>query len=154
MSSQQIHFYDSANPAAIPSGVYAAVYINGFEWPAAQIARMGRIFSVSVRPETSYANVARCIDIETGAAAPSDAVTFVQERRKRFNDATCYVNRSNWQLVRQLFTDAREPEPLWWVATLDGTQNIPGAWAVQYYGGMHTAYDLSILHGVDNFHTP
>jgi hypothetical protein len=43
---------------------------------------------------------------------------------------------------------------LWWIATLDGTTDVPGAWAVQYQGGMRAPYDLSVLIGVDNFHAP
>jgi hypothetical protein len=151
---QAIHFYDSANPAAIPSGVYAAVYVNGFAWPKAQVDRMGKIISVSVEREASWAAKARCIDIESGAAQPEDAVPFIKERRARgFNDGTVYVNRSNRAEVAERLERAHL-SALFWVATLDGTQSVEGAWAVQYQGGMHSAFDLSVLHGADNFHRP
>lgn len=150
----KLHFYDSANPAAIPSGVYAGVYVNGFAWPAAQVHRMHKVFRISVHSDPGWAAHARCIDIETGAAAPADAVPFVRERRRLgFDDATVYVNRSNMTEVRRLLEAAHLPA-LFWVATLDGTQDVPGAWAVQYQGGLHSAFDLSVLHGVDNFHRP
>jgi hypothetical protein len=136
--------------------VHAAVAINGgYAWSRAQQDRMAKVFRYSVMREPSWAQWARGLDIENGAALVDDALPFVKERRHLgFDDATCYVNRSNWQQVRDTFTAAREPEPLWWVATLDGTQDVEGAWAVQYQGGMTSAYDLSVIHGVNNLHRP
>lgn len=154
MSSQKVHFYDSANPAAIPSGVYAGVYINGFAWPDRQVHRMHKVFSISVHPDAGWAAKARCIDIESGAAQPSDAVPFIRERRRLgFDDGTVYVNRSNHDDVAARLK-AAGLHALFWVATLDGTQDVPGAWAVQYQGGLHAPFDLSVLHGPDNFHRP
>lgn len=148
-------FLDSAQPSRVPTGSNAAVYVNGYKWSAADVHRMARVFRVSVDREASWARLARCIDIEAGAAHPEDAVPFVLERRRLgFDDATCYVNRSNWPTVRAAFHAAQVPEPLWWVATLDGTWQIPGAWAVQGGQGGGGAWDVSILHGVDNLHTP
>lgn len=153
--TRPIHFYDAANPTAVPSGVYAAVYVNGFAWPEAHIKRMHRVFSVSVLRDAHWARQARCIDIENGAAHPEDAVPFVRERRRLgFNDATVYVNRSNHDDVAERLQHADLRGVRFWVATLDGTQAVPGAWAVQYQGGMHAAFDLSVLHGTDNFHAP
>lgn len=157
MSKQLLHFYDSANAANIPSGVHAAAYINGFKWSAADMARMSGIFRVSVEREASWAREARCIDVETGAAQPSDVIGFVKERRRLgFDDATAYVNRSNWPLVRDFVREAKIEHPFYWVATLDGTMDVEQdgvkAWAVQYFGGDNTRFDLSVLHGVNNFH--
>lgn len=150
-----IHFYDSASPENIPSGVYAAVYVNGFAWPVDQVRRMARVFHVTVEQSPVWAKRARCIDVETGAATPADAAAFVHERRKLgFDDATVYVNRSNHAETARLIAAAGLAPPLWWVATLDGTQDVPGAWAVQYQGGMHAPFDLSVLHGSNNFVTP
>lgn len=150
-----IHFYDSASPENVPSGVYAAVYVNGFAWPRAQVNRMARVIRVSTSAEADWARDARCIDVETGAATPADAVAFVRERRRLgFDDATVYVNRSNHDEVAKLIAEVKLAPPFWWVATLDGTQDVPGAWAVQYQGGMHAAFDLSVLHGVNNFRAP
>ena len=149
------HFYDSASPENVPSGVYAAVYVNGFTWSRQQVDRMAKVFRVSVRGEADWAHSARCIDVENGAATPADAVEFVKERRRLgYDDATVYVNRSNHQATADLIEKAGLEPPFWWVATLDGTQDVAGAWAVQYQGGTHAAYDLSILHGVNNFHAP
>ena len=156
--TSQLHFYDAANPLNVPSGVHAAVYVNGFAWPESQIDRMAAIFKVSVHRESFWAKYARCIDVENGAALPEDVPGFIWERRAHgHNDATAYVNRSNWQRVIDLVEQARQPHPLYWVATLDGTQIVPAlagnsAWAVQYET-VH-GHDLSILHGINNFTAP
>ena len=158
-TTRAIHFYDAATPENVPSGVYAAVYVNGFVWPQAQVRRMAKVIRISIRREAFWAEHARCLDIELGAAEPGDAVPFVRRRRAFLkahglhgDDATCYVNRSNIVEVRQLFEEAHEPPPLVWVATLDGTTEVEGAWAVQYE--TTGRFDLSILHGVDNFRRP
>jgi hypothetical protein len=150
-----IHFYDAASPENVPSGVYAAVYINGdYAWPHDEIARMRKVFRISIEREPSWARIARCIDIENGAGGVEDAAPFIRARlHYGFNDGTVYVNRSNRDEVDRRLRAAGFTA-LEWVSTLDGTQDIPGAWAVQYQGGMHAAYDLSVLHGVNNFHNP
>lgn len=148
-----IHFYDSASPQNIPSGVYAAAYVNGYVWPEREVMRMAKVIRVSVLADPHWARQARCIDVERGAASPEQAVAFVKLRRAYgFNDATVYVNRGNWEAVRNAHQQANEPHPFYWVATLDGTMDVPGAWAVQYAD--RGRYDLSVLHGIDNFHTP
>lgn len=160
MSHTKIHFYDAATPQNVPSGSYAAVYINGFAWPESQIKRMARVIRVSVHRESFWAKYARVIDVENGAALPEDVVPFIRmvEAHHR-DDATAYVNRSNWGTVRALVDEAITRHEIkgcrYWVATLDGTQDLPGdPWAVQYFGGPTTAYDLSVLHGINNFHKP
>lgn len=156
MASSQIHFYDSATPQNVPSGVYAAVYVNGFAWPQSQIKRMERVIRISVQREAFWAKYARVLDIENGAALPQDFIPFAHARLAHgFNDPTAYVNRSNWDTVKQLVADAGlEKFVHYWVATLDETQDIPGAWAVQYQGGQNAPYDVSILHGLNTFHRP
>lgn len=151
-----LHFYDAANSRNVPSGVHAAVPISGsFAWSQAEIDRMAAIFCYTPLPGAEWARHARCMDIESGACSPTDLPPFLIERRRLgFNDGTGYVNRSNWGAAKQACANAKIPEPFWWVSTLDGTIDVPGAWAVQYAGGMHAAFDLSILLGVNNFHKP
>lgn len=158
MSHPAIHFYDAANPANVPSGVYAAAYINGFVWPQHDIDRMRKIIKISVERSPLWAEKARCLDIERGAALPEDAPPFVQHRINflrahgfHHNDAVVYVNRSNRGDVTERLQHAGLAAH-YWVATLDGT-DIGDAWAVQL-ATIHGAYDLSILHGVDDFRKP
>jgi hypothetical protein len=149
-----IHFYDSASPENVPSGVHACVYVNGFAWGERQIERMGAVRRISVLKEASWAKVASIIDVENGAADPTDVVPFLHERLAHGqDDGTAYVNRSNLEQVRSLVQDAKL-KCLFWVATLDGTMTVEGAWAVQYHGGITAPYDLSVLHGVNYFHKP
>jgi hypothetical protein len=149
-----LHFYDATEPRNVPSGVHAAVYVNGlYAWPQHDIDRMGAVFRITVKSGAEWAAKARCIDIEAGDATPASAMSFLIERHKRFGDATAYCNRSTWPAVKTLVQRAGI-SVFYWIATLDGTQTVPGAWAVQYYGGMTSPYDLSVLHGVDNFHKP
>lgn len=150
-------FYDSAAPQNIPSGVYAAVYINGFAWPQDEVHRMRKIISISVLPEASWARDARVIDVENGAAGPGDVVPFIQERRRLgHDDAIAYVNRSNWPLVVKAVGDAGlEAHVRYWVATLGGAPVLqPGqCWAEQFRDA-DNAFDLSMLYGEDVFHRP
>ena len=152
-----IHFYDSATPQNVPSGVYAQVYVNGYTWPEHQIKRMARVYRTSVLREAFWAEFARELDIENGAAQPSDFLAFARHRfALGHHDPTAYVNRSNWQAVKDLVVAdlgdwARYVR--YRVATLDGTQDIPGVWAVQYRD-VDGRYDLSVLHGVNDFTRP
>ena len=154
MSNPSLHFYDASEPRNVPTGVHAAIYINGlYTWPLLERARMGWIISISVLRDPAWARHARVIDVETGAARPEDVVPFIVRRKlEGYDDATAYVNRSNWPTVRALVENAGLT-CRYWVATLDGT-DLPGAWAVQIQGGARAPYDLSILHGTDDFHRP
>lgn len=149
-----IHFYDSASAESVPSGVYAAVYINGdFAWSEHDINRMARVFRITVEPEAHWATQARCVDIEAGDVNPDDAMQFLIARHKRNGDATAYCDRSTLPHVQENVRLAKI-QVRYWVATLDGTQDVTGAWAVQYQGGIHSAFDLSVLHGVNDFRQP
>jgi hypothetical protein len=154
--TQQLHFYDASNSRNVPSGVHAAVYINGnFAWPESEIKRMAKVFRISVFGHGDAWRHARCVDIESGDATPESALPFLIERTKHFGDATAYCNRSTRPQVQQLCERAGILHAVrFWIATLDGTQNVPGAWAVQYAGGLHAAVDVSVLHGVDDFRVP
>jgi hypothetical protein len=155
-SIQRIHFYDSASPHNIPSGVHAAVCINGkYTWRESDIQRMAQVFRyIAVedgRPIEEWAQHARGVDIEPGCVWPPErAVPFLVARHQHFGDATAYCDRSTLPRVRQLMSGI---PVFYWVATLDGTQDVPGAWAVQY-ADVHNLYDVSVLHGINNLHKP
>jgi hypothetical protein len=159
VNSHPTHFYDSASPHNIPSGVYAAVCINGrFAWQEHDIQRMAKVFRyIAVEHDgkasiEEWAQEARGVDIEPGCVWPPErAVPFLVERHKRNGDATAYCDRSTLPTIQRLMHGI---PVLYWVATLDGTQNVPGSWAVQYHGGMTSPFDISVLHGADTFHRP
>ena len=159
MSHTKIHFYDAANPRNVPSGVYAAVPIDGMfahDW-GLHIHRMEKVFRYTVLGGVAVAHQARGIDIERGdrANSPNFYIPFLEERTKHYGDATAYCNRDTRPSVMAACERAGILDRvLFWVATLDGTSEVPGAWAVQYKGGPTSPFDLSVLHGVDNFHRP
>lgn len=151
-----LHFYDATEPRNVPSGVHAAVYVNGaFAWPEAEVHRMAKVIHVSVHGSGDAWKQARCVDIENGDATPDSAMPFLIERTKHYGDATAYCNRSTRPLVAERCERAGILHAVrFWIATLDGTQDVQGAWAVQYQGGMFSPVDVSVLHGVDDFVTP
>lgn len=158
MSSSQIHFYDASNSHNVPSGVHAAIPVDGrFQWTQHEIARMSKVIFYTVLGGTAVAHRARGIDIEAGDRAndPEFYMPFLIERVKHYGDATPYCNRSTLPSVQQHCERAHILDKMhFWVATLDGSQNVPGAWAVQFQGGMRAPFDLSVLHGADTFHRP
>jgi hypothetical protein len=138
--------------------VFAAVAIDGrFAWDEHDIQRMEKVFRYTVLGGMIVAHHARCIDIEAGNSAnsPERYMPFLVERTRHYGDATAYVNRSNHAQVAAECEKAGILSAVhFWIATLDGTQDVPGAWAVQYQGGLHAPFDVSVLHGVNNFHRP
>lgn len=151
-----IHFYDSASPHNIPSGVYAAVCINGdYAWDEHDIQRMSKVFryiGVEHGGKASieeWAPLARGVDIEPGCVWPPErAVPFLVARHKGWGDATAYCDRSVWPTVQKLMQGI----PVnYWITTLDGTET--DSWATQITD-VHNLYDVSVLHGADTFHRP
>ena len=158
MSHTKLHFYDAANAGNVPSGVVAFVPVDGdFAWRESDVHRMSRVARYTVLGGAEAARHARGIDIEVGDRAnnPDEYMPFLIARHKSHGDATPYCNRSTLPSVQQHCERAGILSGMhFWVATLDGTQDVPGAWAVQYEGGFTARFDLSVLHGVDNFHRP
>ena len=105
--------------------------------------------------DPQWARFARVLDVENGAAGISTVVPFLRIRRAHgWDDATIYCNRSNHATIMEAVRNARIPQPRYWIATLDGTKRVSNEWATQYQGGMTAAFDMSVLHGIDDFHTP
>lgn len=157
-----IHFYDSASPENIPSGAYAAAYVNGYVWPPAEIDRMSRVIRTSVEGSAYWARYARVIDVENGAASPDDVIPFFYERaRAGAHDATVYASLATLQesgIVSNLNAHGWK-NPRLWVAEWDGNPaarpEVDGvkAWAKQY-SNVGTRYDLNALYGTNDFLRP
>ena len=139
--------YDSTRPWLIPAAAAEAVlmYADGeFEWKPQDKARFphARYRSISV---LNNPKIAAVLDVEKGDATPADAPGFI---RARPGDAAIYCNRATLPAVQAAChgLDYRV-----WLATLDGTRPtaITGGGtlaAVQYFGGLHTPYDLSVVY--------
>jgi hypothetical protein len=142
--------YDSTNPSAIPlDAPVVAGYADGrYQWSSADWARFPNAIHISIVcfPGSS----GDILDIETGCAAPSDVSGWLDRyNRPVFKVPTLYVNRSNWNAVRGAVGNRQVD---YWVATLDGTQVVTGAAAVQFCGAFGSGdpcqaagdYDISL----------
>lgn len=149
--------YDSVEPAAIPVDAPAvAGYVDGIFGPNhAQFGQTGwdqaawDRFStpikvrIAVNPNTNDGHVA---DVESGDLTPTTAPGWARMRLQTtgWDAIGLYVNRGNWDATRVACAGL----PIrWWVATLDGTQTVPGALAVQYAGSDRSGghFDLSLV---------
>lgn len=141
--------YDSDNPDAIPSGVHAAGYINGYAanaWATRGYPRFPDARRISV----FNANDGDTLDVERGDAFPWEAPGWCEERRAAGVDPWVYLSYDLWAPTRTEFEQRGIREPKWWIALYDGiAELLPGAVAKQYAdparipGNPH--YDLSVV---------
>jgi hypothetical protein len=138
--------YDSIDPNAIPaSAEMVAGYVDGrFVWDDAGWARFPNATKVriAVFPWTNDGDV---LDVESGDATPQQAPGWLLMRQAAgVHRPTIYCNRSNRAAIEAACAGITYDL---WVSTLDGTQNVPGAVAVQYAGSALTGhnYDLSTV---------
>ena len=148
--------YDSTDPNDIPvNAQMVAGYIDGTSslWPESSWNRFPNSVKVRIARRTST-NDGHVLDVEKGIPTvwpPNQGiVNWVQMRRSAGMIPTIYVNEVNdWGPVRKLFTDAKVPQPLWWVARYNNKQEIPaGAIARQFANpDVHKQghFDLSIV---------
>lgn len=141
--------YDSDNPDAIPAGVNAAGYVNGYAanawltrgYPRFPNARRITVFNV---------NDGDTADVENGDMLPWEAPGWCQERRAAGVDPWVYLSFDLWAPTITEFDHRGIAHPKWWVALYDGiAELLPGAIAKQYAdparipGNPH--YDLSVV---------
>jgi hypothetical protein len=151
---------DSIEPFSIPLDnldVVAGYADGNWLWPSPGWARFQPpIVSLSI--VVSANDQGDILDVEIGDATPADVPGWV----RRFNrpgrrKPTIYSNRSTWSrmqgspaltIVEALQNAGIQVSSVdWWASTLDGTQFVPGAVAVQYAGSDRTGgnYDESII---------
>jgi hypothetical protein len=146
--------YDSDNPDSIPDGVHAAGYCDGYAalaWNARGWVRFPNALRIAV---SAASNDGHALDVENGDALPWQAPGWVRMRRTAGVPLPwVYVNRSNRPSVEFELNKAGilSTEVALWVATLDGTINVPAGpypvAAVQYADSAMTGghYDLSTV---------
>ncbi len=143
--------YDAVSWENIPDNAeMVAGYIDGpaSQWPAGAWARFPHAVKVriTVNPADNEGDV---LDVELGDANPADAPGWIRRRHAAGAPfVTIYCNRSTLPAVQAA---AQGTEYSLWISTLDGTQQVPGAVAVQYQGGPHAPYDMSVVHD-DSWH--
>lgn len=141
--------YDSVTPGAIPStATMVAGYVDGlYSNVNAMRARFPKAQLVEIAV-SSHTDAGQVLDVETGDATPSGAVSWVQMRRRAGADPTVYCNESVWPSVKSAFRTANVKEPHYWVASWDGNPTIPaGAVAKQYKNSKMVGhnYDVSSI---------
>lgn len=145
-------FYDSTNPAAIPSNAAGVGgYVDGaYKWSAGDWARFPNAVHVRIAC-FAFTDDGHVLDVESGCSSPADAPQWVQRRRAAGVDPTVYMSESAWGSVRQAFTSRGVAEPHYWVAWYDGRPDlstVPGAVAKQYAdpaAGSGGDYDVSVV---------
>lgn len=149
-----MELYDSDNPDAIPDGVWAAGYVDGYAapaWAARGWARFPGARRIAVFPG---GNVGDTFDVEwldlTAEQAPAEVIA---AHARGIAVPWVYVSRATRAAVEQALVMAGigSNQVALWIATLDGTVNVrsgpyPVA-AVQYLNSAHSGghYDRSIV---------
>lgn len=132
---------DSVNASLIPLDTpVVAGYGDGlYMWSSADWARFTNNIALSI--VVFAGDSGDILDVENGDASPSDVPGWIDRfNRANRRRATIYCNRSTIDAVRAAAGNRAFD---WWAATLDGTQSVPGAVAVQYTDT--GAYDESVI---------
>jgi hypothetical protein len=141
----QLLMRDSVTAPNIPLAGLAAVagYKDGrYAWPPEWWARFANIprLAIAVWPQ----DPGDILDVERGDATPADVPGWCDRNPRGLHGdrraPTVYCNLSSWPACRQA-AGARHVD--WFISTLDGNTDVPGAVAVQYrdFGG----YDESVI---------
>lgn len=146
-------FYDSVNPALMPAGSHALVYVDGRYAISPNDPRLKKFAAVRWITVLGNWQDAGAVDYELGNhvySTPGALRTYVQGRASRQLRARVYHNRNDTsRVLAELY--GLESEYEHWVATLDGNKLsasfLPNMWGVQYAGGVTSGYDTSILYG-------
>lgn len=147
--------YDSVEWRRIPANAeMVAGYVDGrYKWPDEAWHRFphAKHVHISVIPPGD-AGSAGVLDVESGAAAVSDAPGFVRRRRAHHRPAVIYCSRSLVPEVRQA---CHGLDYLLWVADWTGhphrLEDMNRVVAVQWHGGPNLDYDTSEVFD-DNWH--
>src|SRR4029077_21203424 len=133
---------DSVTASKIPPLTpVVAGYADGlYAWSAADWALFPTAVKISIAVHPDHQG--DVLDVETGDAVPADIPGLCTRFNRPGRRApTVYCSRSAWPACKAVAGDTRID---WWISTLDGTQDVPGAVAVQYE--TTGAYDESIIH--------
>jgi hypothetical protein len=143
-AEQPIEIYDSATPAAIPSGVMCATYATGdYAVPASEMAGRPTIWIDAWGTDPA----ASVLDVEPGDATPSMVPQWVTQHLalEPADNARIYTMLDEWPAVKQAVSTLpawMQARVRWWIADPTGVPHmVPGASATQWYWGPN--YDIS-----------
>jgi len=131
--------FDSVVVSHIPkNAAYAAGYVNGI-WPTFDMLRKQCPDAVLVSITINDSDVADVIDVEKGDVQPAQSLPWVRKMRSLGRTPIVYCSRSNMPAVQQVFAEANEPEPFFWIADYTGAPHlVPGSVATQWADGTST----------------
>jgi hypothetical protein len=126
---------DSINASLIPTDTpVVAGYGDGlYMWSSADWARFPNSVALSI--VVNAVDIGDILDVERSDASPTDVPGWVRRfNRPNRRKPTIYSDRNTWpQIVAALEAAGMSAGSVdWWAATLDGTQVVAGAVAVQY----------------------
>ncbi len=134
---------DSTHPELIPdkyalrpNGVL--MYADGpYVWPATQVRRFPRRWSITVTGSTDNPRHARCIDVERFDATPADVKPYADARNSLGELTIVYCSRSTVPEVIDAYDNWISL--LWFIATLDGAAWNPETLVEDMYAfeGIH-----------------
>lgn len=140
---------DSTRAFDIPADTpMVAGYIDGlYRWSDKDWARFPSAVKVRI---AVFANTldGDVLDVEQGNATPVEAPRWVVRRRAQGIIPVVYCNRSNIAEIKSEFAIQKVAEPLYWLATLDGSLPwAPGIVAIQYHNSVLAGghYDESVV---------
>lgn len=144
-------FYDSVTPHRIPrSASHAALYFDGkYACLAADAARFPNKRWITISGDYHNCGIADYEETNPVYEIPGLLAAFVASRNAMGKRARVYSDRNNIPRASAELA-GRGLEWEWWIATLDrdrlDPEWIPNLWGVQFDGGMHAAYDTSVLY--------
>lgn len=117
--------YDSVNALAIPSTAeMVAGYVTGeFAWEAGIWGRWPRVREVHIDVNGTYPQDADVLDIERGAASPSQARAWIKERVK-YGRAALYFSRSGIPEIEAVIKGL-PPVDVWIADWTDAAHVVP-----------------------------
>ncbi len=139
-------FYDSVTPQAVPAGAEVATYATGARpVPPSAVAGRKNVLWIDTLGTDPAAQV---IDVEPGAASPSQVPGWVSSRLRSYPGqvAIVYTSLSQWPQIQADVAGLpswMRSRIRWWVADPTGSPHIvPGSQATQWYWG--SSYDISM----------
>ena len=152
MVTQPVTMYDSLDVTAIPAGAtFVAGYIDGEDrtWQAL-VRRFPKAHKESITRSPQFR--ADWLDVESGAAQPSDVPAWTAWMRSLGLIPGVYTTADNWSVIVTLCGARRIAPPLWWAADWTGEPHlVTGSVATQWTSPISPVnpspgdYDVSLI---------
>jgi len=147
LPSKPYTMYDSVLPSALPTDQVVAAYAaGGYAVSPATMAGHKTVLWIDTTATDPEASI---LDIEPGAATPTQAATWAWQRLHEHPDALArlYTSQGEWPQVQAAVAGlpaSMRSHIRWWIADPTGVPHlVPGSDATQWYWG--STYDMSYV---------